>query len=141
MNKKTLIIIAVSIAVIALVLFLFWDKIKEYFNKNKETEVMPPSTDNTNYGGGNSGPIVVNNSGGSGSITKAIQVGDVIKAAQPTKVYQANYDGSPSSTKVLATLTKGQSAGVVKDDSRPLVYQVYFKNVLAHVAKTAVVKA
>lgn len=136
MTKKTKIIIAITVFIIAMVLFLFWDKIKAKFHKDDVTEVMPPSASNTNNGGG----ATVNTTQGSPSIgIVELKKGDLIKARKPVKVYATYANWHPSTAIELATLKPGDFAGVVHEVT-PVLVKVYFENQKASVVKDSITK-
>jgi hypothetical protein len=123
MNKKKIIIIAASIAVIALVLFLFWDKIKPLFVKPTTTNIVdesailtsgaavPPSTKIT--------PVI--------TINKPVKY-DVLKASEDTYVFKAGANNSITSS-ILKSVKAGASIGVyMPEHDTPNYYYVNIPN-------------
>jgi uncharacterized protein with PQ loop repeat len=137
MNKKRIIIIGLSIAVIALLIFLFWDVIKMMFQKQKDNYFTEPvTTNNVNNGGGY---VLPDSSGTPIIVLNDLKQGDLVKATQPLKVYKANPDWSASTAVTLATLAKGDFAGVVHAIKNNTV-QLYYNNQQATVYKGGVKK-
>jgi hypothetical protein len=131
MNKKTIIIVSVIIFVIALVLFLFWDKIKERLHKNDAIEVMPPTNNtNNNVGGG----VVVNTSAAPIiTIAKKPKLYDVLKATETTYIFEKGTNN------ILKSFTNGSTVGIYTGDfDTPNYYYVKNGNISGMVKKTSV---
>ena len=111
MTKKTKIILAIAIFIIAMVLFLFWDKIKERLHKNDVIEVMPPATNNTNSNVV-SGGSVINTSQGAPviSIVQKPKKYDVLKAIETTYMFQKGTNN------IIKSFPKGATVGIYTAD-------------------------